>query len=243
MTIDRFVAIRTIPGSFYSKLPFATTKSAYAWSIGIVVVIVVINSHLLILNGYYEDPVLKNRTVSIVGKNGNLLNTTEEYLYQNPNIVCYLYKNGFTVSPTWDTVEMFLYSFIPATIMLIFNFLLIYTTLLPKKEEAIFNQTNTDEFMQTLAKKRRLTISLIVITFAYIILTLPSTIGWSFLVDWMYETLPWANLTLNVLDYISFLNHASVFFSCFLTNFKFRSVIIRYYRKKALPQSTVTRTH
>jgi hypothetical protein len=243
MTIDRFVTIRAIPGSSYNKLPFATTKSAYAWSIGIVCVIAVINSHLLILNGYYEDPVLKNRTVLIINKNGSLLNTTEEYLYQNPNIVCYLYKDGFTVSPTWDTVEMFLYSFIPAAIMLTFNFLLIYTTLMPTNTGLAVSRQDSVRSNRALAKKRRLTISLIVITFSYIVLTLPSTIGWSFLMNWMYETLPWANLTLNIMDYLSFLNHASVFFTCFLTNYKFREVILNYSKISINPHTISTRAN
>jgi hypothetical protein len=228
MTIDRFVGIRSTPGSIYSKLPFATTKSAFRWSIGIVCVIAVINSHILILNGYYDDPVTKNRTVTIMGKNGSLSNATEEYLYQNPNMLCYIYKNGFAVTPQWDTVEMFLYSFIPATIMLTFNFLLIYTTLIPNKIGASGSNIAAE---RTLAKKRKLTISLIVITCAFIILTLPSTIAWSFLVDWMYATLPWANLTLDLLDYFAFFNHTSVFFSCFLTNNKFRSVVTQCLRK------------
>jgi hypothetical protein len=226
MSIDRFVTIRKIPGSFYSKLPFATTKSAYAWSIGIFCVLFVVNSHILILNGYYEDPILKNRTVSRVSKNGSQSNVTEEYLYQNPDIVCYVYKTGFSFS-TWDSVEMFLYSFIPATIMLTFNVLLIYTTLLPNRADES-RRTSVAESSQTLAKKRKLTISLLVISFAFIILTLPSTIAWGFFADWMYATLPWANLTLDFLDYFSFLNHVSVFLSCFFTNNKFRKVVISF---------------
>jgi hypothetical protein len=227
MTIDRFVTIRSTPGSFYSKLPFATTKSAYAWSIGIVCVIGLINSHLLILNGYYEDPVLKNRTISTVEKIGASTNVTEQYLYQNPNIVCYRYKTGFAVTPQWDTVEMFLYSFIPATIMIMFNSLLINTTFILNRVSAHGNITLSD---QALAKRRKFTISLLVITFAFILLALPSTIAWGFLYNWISATFPWANLTMSVLDHFSFLNHASVFFSCFLTNYKFRAIVAQYSR-------------
>jgi hypothetical protein len=241
MTIDRFVAIRSTPESvFFNKLPFATTRWAYAWSIGIVCVISVINSHILILNGYYEDPIFKNRTVLFNGSNASFSNATEEYLYQNPNIVCYLYKNGYAVSPQWDFVEMFLYSFIPATIMLTFNILLIYTTLMPNKAAVMSQHIRVKESSRTLAKKRKLTISLLAITFAYIVLTLPSTIGWSFLMDWMYATLPWANLTLDIMDYFSFLNNASVFFTCFLTNKKFRNVITNCCRRKVYTQRTGT---
>jgi hypothetical protein len=92
---------------------------------------------------------------------------------------------------------------------------------------------------RTIAKKRKLTISLLVITFAFIILTLPSTIARGFLSNWMYATLPWANMTLDVLDYFSFLNHASVSFNCFLTNYKFRNVVIWCLQNKQDPAWTV----
>jgi hypothetical protein len=230
MSIDRYVAIRSLPGSFYSKLPFGTPKSALRWSIGIVSFFAILNSHILIFNGYYEDPVLKNRTVLTVAENGTLSNLTEEYLYQNPDLFCNLYKNGFTLFPTWDQLNMFIYSFIPATVMITFNFLLIYTTLMVRKPTS--SNSRNQESDRALAKKRKLTISILVITFAFIFLTLPSMIAWGFLADWMYATLPWGNLTLDILDYLSFSNHSSVFFSCFLTNYKFRGVIMGYFRRR-----------
>jgi hypothetical protein len=230
MTIDRFVAVRSMPGSFYTRLPFNSVKSAFYWSITIVLFLGILNIHILILNGYYEDPVLRNRTVyNVIQNDGTVLNeTTEQYLYQNPNIVCYLYKNGFRLFPTWDSVHMFFYSFIPSTIMVIFNVMLIRTTLMPEKKD-----TNR-ESQKANAKKRKLTISLLAITFAFILMTLPATIAWGYM-SWVLA-LPWGRFTLNILGYFLFLNHASVFFNCLLCNYKFRSAVKMFVKKNVFHQ-------
>lgn len=93
VSIDRFVTIRKIPGSIYSRLPFGTVKSAFFWSMGIVLAIFILNMHILILNGYYKDPVIRLRNVTV----GNIT-YTEPYVYQKAKLVCYVYKTGFTVS-------------------------------------------------------------------------------------------------------------------------------------------------
>ncbi len=113
--------------------------------------------------------------------------------------------------------EHVLYSFIPATIMAIFNAMLIITTLMSAKTET------SREFQKANAKKRKLTISLLAITFAFIVLTLPSTIAWGYM-PWV-RLLPWGRLTLQILDYAAFLNYASVFINCLMCNYKFRSAV------------------
>jgi hypothetical protein len=226
MTLDRYVAVRSMPGSFYSRLPFNSVRSALCWSIGLLVLVGILNCHILILNGFYRDPEMRNRTVYNVTSlsDGQIINeTTEQYIYQISSMKCYQYQDGFQITPTWDLVHMFIYSFIPAIIMVIFNALLIATTLWPAKHE-----TNTER-QRAQAKKTRLTISILAITFAFIILTLPATISYGLMWSWVVK-LPWGILTLNILDYLSFLNHASLFLNCFMTNSKFRRAVKTYVR-------------
>jgi hypothetical protein len=240
MTIDRFVSVRSMPGSFYSKLPFNSNKSAFYWSLGIVLTLGVLNSHILILNGYYQDPETRNRTVSNVSlPDGTFVNqTVEQFIYQNPSIICYRYKTGFRLYPTWDSIHMFIYSFIPASVMFTFNILLIVTTLWPVKDDS------SAKSQKAYSKKRKLTVSLLVISFTFMFLTLPATIGWGYF-SWA-KTLPWGMLSLHVLDYLAFLNHTSLFFNCFITNYKFRKAVKLYARRifccKKTSDETITTT-
>ena len=140
--------------------------------------------------------------------------------YVNPDPHCYKYTTYFQLWPDWDKVHMFLYSFIPASIMFTFNILLIYTTLLSKNSKM-------KESEKVAKKKTKLTISLLVITFCFIVLTLPSTIAWGYLPDYLYS-FEYGALVLSTLDDFSFSNHASVFITSFVSNYKFRLVFINY---------------
>lgn len=97
VSIDRFVAIRTTPGSIYSKLPFGTNKSALGWSIFWLVVLFIFNGHILILIGYYPDPELRNITVASFNQTYNY-----SYWYQSSSVVCGAYRTGFLFYPTWN---------------------------------------------------------------------------------------------------------------------------------------------
>ena len=51
MCVDRYVTVMAIPGSFLHKLPFRTVKSAFYWSLGIILFCVFLNGHLLFTVG------------------------------------------------------------------------------------------------------------------------------------------------------------------------------------------------
>lgn len=135
------------------------------------------------------------------------------------------------VWPQWNAIHLFLYNFIPGLIMIVFNFLLIYTTLMPSRSTANKNvrrPSATD--LRDKKKKKKLTISLVVVTTAFVVLTFPSTICWGYLSDIFY-TWPYGVMVLNILDYFSFANHASLFFFTFISNYKFRRVIYYYFKR------------
>jgi hypothetical protein len=161
LSVDRYFSVFSLPGSFFSKLPFGTIKNATLWSLGIIATIYTVNLHLIILMGYYGPT------------NGS--NTT--------GVICFksaVYPNG-NMSPMWDYANMVIYNFFPFIIMLIFNSLLIQKTfnLHAKRQDA----RDSAQYISANRRKERLTISLVVITFAFIILTLPSTILFSFLLE------------------------------------------------------------
>lgn len=51
MCIDRYITVVAMPGSFLSKLPFRTNRTAFFWSSGIVLFEVCLNFHLLLFQG------------------------------------------------------------------------------------------------------------------------------------------------------------------------------------------------
>ncbi len=183
------------PGSFYSRLPFSTPKTALRTSFVICVVFAVINSHILFLNGYIDES--GNRTNAYYISYISLVYSTNPYH-------CYTYKDGFLMTPTWDQVQTFLYSLIPALIMIVFNFLLIGKTFIVSaafKDE----KKNTKE-KNRMADKQKMTFSLIVITFSFVVLTLPSTIFYGFISLDNYKEYKMIG---TILDFFGFLNHTS----------------------------------
>ena len=51
MCIDRYVTVVSMPGSFMSKLPFRTNRTAFFWSLGIVIFTILLNFHLIVFLG------------------------------------------------------------------------------------------------------------------------------------------------------------------------------------------------
>jgi hypothetical protein len=251
--VDRYFSIMSTPGSFISKLPFGTIKSSVCGSALIVSIMALANSHMIILNGWVRPPKQHKRVVEfnvtmskqnmsvlegiLAGKSnesywytlvslnhshlqaiGNYTLTNIEYF----SFECYRYSEDFKIVPLWDSVNMIVYSFVPFSIMAVFNVLLIKNTLSTSK--TIKKNKQDKSTLNALKKKRRLTISLIVITCAFVVMTMPSTIMFGFFIRIIYYEI--GKEILYLVDSIAFLNHSSIFFTCFLTNVKFRSIVL-----------------
>jgi hypothetical protein len=200
--IDRYVMVSAMPGSFLSKLPFRTKKSAFYWSWLIVILTFVLNIHLLILNGIIREKTSFDKN--------NTSNSTESV------VVCYTYTTGFMVFPNWDHVNLVLKCLVPFILMTIFNILLlkiIYERKGSKENKFIpSNQRNH-------TKTNQLTISLIILNILYLVCVTPSSITFGFF---------YSNLTtpiLYLLDSLTFFYNSNLFAFCLFTNIKFRQVV------------------
>lgn len=215
--IDRYFTIIATPGSFVSRLPFGTVKSALIWSTSIVLFLALLNMHILILNGYHEP-------VTLVVE--NLTNGTTIAYNKTNNFLCYRYSPNFILAPTWDYVNMALYNFLPYILMSIFNYLLIRKTMSTSRS---FRSSNDQQQIKMNRKKMRLTISLVIITNAFIVMTLPGMIAYGFFFNLLYSSS--LGMIIGFLaDGLLFLNHASLFFICFLSNVKFRQIVIQKFK-------------
>ncbi|CAF0763062.1 unnamed protein product [Brachionus calyciflorus] len=224
MCIDRFFSIISTPGSIYSKLPFASVKSSYLWIIAVMLVILSINLHFLITNGNYSHIESTNLTLT------ELINgTINNYSYsQREEEICFWYSSDFNIYPLWDQISIIIYNVIPFTIMLIFNTLLIAKTILINKS---IKKIKNRETLRAIKRKRRLTISILSITFAFIVLTLPASIAYGFFLNYFNSMGSRGKAFLHLLDFFGFFFHSSLFINCFITNIKFRKYVLTKIRR------------
>ena len=223
ISIDRYFTIVSRPGS---KLPFGTPKTSFIWSSIIVISMFVLNSHILFLNGFIDStPKFKNETIQIK-INESLINQTKLSLFYSDDINCYVYYPSFQFEVFWDRFKLVIYSIIPTIVMIIFNSLILIKTMHLGRQ---LNR-NDERSIKAFKKKRRLTVSLIILTFLFPIMTLPNVIFYSF----FYRFDPWMDKYLGgFTNNLTFFHHSVLFISLFLTNFYFRKAIFGVFRKKS----------
>jgi hypothetical protein len=173
----------------------------------IIVFFAILNAHILILNGILKDH-------EMVKENIDIYNTSMKF---NQELVCYLYPNGYRLFPDWEVIHLVLYSAVPSIIMCIFNSLLIFKSLSGGKSLTAHKSN----------KKMRLTISLVIITVLFLVMTLPSSIAFAFFANDLFAS-EYGGIVLKLLDFLSFLNRSTLFISCYLTNVKFKKIINEY---------------
>lgn len=207
ISIDRYFTIASKPGSIYSRLPFGTSKTSFIWSSLLTIFIFAFNSHILVLNGQTKILDSSNKTEFV----------------NNSSIHCYYYSPTFSMLFIFNTIQMTFYSIVPVVLMIIFNSLIIYKTACLGK----YLNRNNLKLIRLYQKKRRLTISLIIITFMFLLMSLPSTIFFAF----FFGKNPYLDKFIGGLfDDIAFLHHASLFISLFLTNVYFRKAFCEKFK-------------
>lgn len=202
VTIDRYITVISTPGSFASKLPFRTVKSARYWSLLIFLVMLLINSHFLVFN---RIKIFETNQTSV--SNISILKFS-----------CYYYPNEFYIIPLIEKINVIIYSVIPTFIMVIFNgLLLIKTYSLNKKNQLKIGST----------KKHHITVTLLVLSITFIIMTAPSQIVYGFL-DRAFKLKQPGKIITQLIGDLRFLSNTTLFYTCFLTNYKFREA---FYKK------------
>ncbi|CAF1040397.1 unnamed protein product [Brachionus calyciflorus] len=219
MCIDRYITISSTPGSIYSKLPFGTIKSSAIWCCTVIFIIFILNFHLLIFNSLKDTNDFKNLTFSL------LINGTVRIpvVYKDDYKECYWYTTEWRIIPLWDRLNLVIYNFFPFITMLLFDSLLVVKTL--RQSKSMRHLKNQQE-IKNFVRKRKLTISILSITFLFIIMTMPSSIVFGFYHGNIIK-LKYGSRILNIFDFVSFLFHSSLFFDCFVTNAKFRRFFMK----------------
>ena len=224
VSIDRYKSTSLISTSSGTRQSFGTIKSAIKWSFLICLSIAIINSHFLFLNGFYNSPTLRNQTITSF-INGTEVNVTLESAFMEPGVNCYYYvsRNFKITNDLWNYVNLFFYCLIPGGFTVIFNILLITKTTKYK------NCTKMNSsLIKSLKRKQKTTFTLLAISFASILMSFPATVYYMLIYHRISKEFIYANEIGAVLNFISFFNNASVFFNCFITNFKFRKIVLNF---------------
>ena len=126
----------------------------------IVCAIFLLNSHILVLNGF------------TVTEQTSTTNITHVICYQSKSDNKYM-------NPKWQRVHLFFYNIIPFSIMLACNLLIIYNVKFGSKVKSKTKSSSK--------RKNRMTFLLLLITFSFMFLTLPSVIVHSFFRDFLSD--------------------------------------------------------
>ncbi|CAF1312163.1 unnamed protein product, partial [Didymodactylos carnosus] len=178
----------------------------------VAICIILLNSHLLFLNGFVD------RTCTPYGK--------------QTCIVCYKRLIDYRyVFPKWEKVHLILYNLIPFTIMSMCNVFIIYRTLTATKRLSK-RQTNSHNAStkNRIRKQRQLTTMLILVTFLFIILTMPAMIYHVFLRHLFEKKKPLKYILQGILLCIQFTSHAINFFVYCFTASNFRDEMRKLFR-------------
>ena len=221
--IDRYVKVVARPGSIMSKLPFGTVKSATIWSFSIIASIFILNSYMLILDR------------AIIYKNESIYNTNNSLIgFENRSIgfLCHILSNGFNIYIDWE-IHVIIYPTISVIIMFIFNILLIQKTYKIYRKKLENQSTSNNKKTTNLIN---ISVSLIFITVVYMIMCLPAVIAFQYFFVFFHSNRI-LNITINVLDAIGFMNRASIFINCMISNIRFRKVVLQQLKLAKMEES------
>lgn len=214
MTIDRYVHVVALPGSFLSKLPLRSVRSAYVWSIGIIFFTLVLNSHIIVFACHLIDE------RQLVNQNDSFLKI-ENIIQMQDTLKSY--STGFSLFPVWEQVHMAIYIGVPFIIMVVANTLLMRKIIFIQKH---FNYA-TSSYVSFM-KKISITLSILMLNVYFLITSIINFVVFTF---FFYIT----PITLHILiDSLLFSNHCIIFFSSFITNTKFRRIILSFVHKWCL---------
>lgn len=158
--------------------------------LSVTLIVAILNSHLLFLNGYYVP------NCTPFGK--------------QTCFVCYSRLNDrYYIFPKWERIHMVIYVFIPFAIMLVSNCFIIRRSLLSELQRTStggFHRNPSRKYRQR--KQKQLTYVLLFITFTFVLSTTPITIYNVFLRNYLAKRKPLKYILQAILLCMQYTSHA-----------------------------------
>jgi hypothetical protein len=203
MSVDRFIFMSKAD-SFCKRLPFGTSATVYFWSIAIFFVISAFNFNVLLLPEFLAD----NKT-----NNTGFLNVNSTYLIDDDEY-CNQFSSGYKSLQNWQDFQVYYLSVLPIVLILIINILIIIK---------IFQNSKLES--KSIKKHISITLSIISITYTFILMNLPAM---------LFSIIQSDSKNVQIgdaLNFMAFLNHGTLFFNSMLTNYKFRKEFFKILNK------------
>lgn len=176
VSLDRCLNIHFL---FWNR-QFGQAKYSVYIILTITILILGLNFHLLLFNGYRE--------------------VNCQPLGKRTCVVCYATETDrYYIFPKWEKVHVIIYNFIPFSIMLLSNSFIIYRSIITSK---------TKQSSASQRRQRQLTLILILVTFLFVFLTTPVMIYNVFLRNYLKDRKPLKYFVLGILQCIQFTSHA-----------------------------------
>jgi hypothetical protein len=188
VSLDRCFNIHLL---FWHRQMGRANRSVYIILI-VTIIIALINSHLLFLNGYQKSDCIprEKRTCFIC--------------YERPNDRHYIF-------PKWERIHMIIYNFIPFSIMLVSNCFIIHrsvpTYISRISSSSVGSQKNSSRIYRQ-RKQKQLTYLLVFVTFLFVFLTTPIMIYKAFLRNRLITRKPFKYILQGILLCMQFTSHA-----------------------------------
>jgi hypothetical protein len=186
VSLDRCFNIHLL---FWHRKMGRANRSVYIILI-VTIIIALINSHLLFLNGYQKlncTPFEKRTCFKC---------------YERPNDSNYIF-------PKWERIHMIIYNFIPFSIMLISNCFIIHRSVPPyiRRTSSGRSRKNPSRIYRE-RKQKQLTYLLVFVTFLFVFLTTPIMIYNVFLRNDLITRKPFKYILQGILLCMQFTSHA-----------------------------------
>ena len=133
---------------------------------------------------------------------------------------------------------MMLYSIVPFFLMTIFNVLLVKKTRFKQRksgQESANGTKNASRINKFDEKKRRATISQLVLTILFLVMTLPTSVAYGALFKYKDQN----EFAFSVMDNILFVHNAAQFVKCFISYRRFRKIATTFVCKWIRPVRSV----
>jgi hypothetical protein len=235
LSIVSFDRLMVVYSSFWKRVMNKSSKVNLIIGI-IVLTLIFTNLHILFNNGYVEEEkppgyALSNTTSvqSAMAQAFQLVSSVYDTISRNAtnsttppqkhNVVCYRSKSDrYYIFPKWEKAHLVIYNLIPFAIMLTCNSMIIYNVKFARKVQSK-NKASSK-------RKRRMTFMLILVTFSFMALTLPSVIVHTFFRDYL-STKPYRRLVNVFVNNLLHTSHAINFFLYVVSAPNFRTEFLR----------------
>jgi hypothetical protein len=166
ISIDRYITLQSSPGTLLDRLPFNSVRSAHIWSLVMILIFTAGNIHILVLSDL--------TTFTSIQLSNSSEGSTNSVDVNIKALKCHEFSEH-DMDFWWPRIHIKIYWVVPFFIILAFNILLVLKMRSP--HNAV--QAEICQNMREVRRRNKVTHLVVVVTFVFLCLNLPTSILWS----------------------------------------------------------------